>query len=171
MKVGEVSHMTKVQAKSHPTGKYRAYKKINGKEYQFYSKNKVEADREQERLERMASLAPRRVFALCGRLIGFRVMVRRRQNRSPCIYMQKRIGRQTSPSERGQFTYDQSFEEMWLWAKKEWKAYYALTARDMAEYSHQLKAAKRLYMSDVGKAEETLKEHECNKKDQRRVKT
>lgn len=128
----------------HPTGGYRAYKKINGKEFQFYSFNKAEADKKQEYFNALSSLKSKNVFSGCGRLCGFRVRKDRRPERNGSISMVMQ-----TKLRKKEYKYKSNFELFWKTTKDLWKENYDLTSADMKSYSVQLKTAKRIYIADL----------------------
>jgi hypothetical protein len=141
--------MTSVKKSNpHPTGVFRTYKKINGKEYVAYSKDKIEADKKQAEFESIAGLAPNKVFSSCGRFIGFRLILRRRIGRTPSIIMRKAVGKHKNQS-IGEKPYSNSFEDIWGWTKNEWKKTHNLLSMDIYAYKDEIKQAKRLYMNDL----------------------
>lgn len=129
--------------KPHPTGGWRAYKKINGREYQYYSRNKKDAEKKQREYESLAQLKPKRVFDTKGRLLGFKIQ----QHQRGTIDMRMQLkGENKSKSLTG-FT----FETVWRWTLKHWKSINELTTADIAAYTTELKAAKRIYLNDLSK--------------------
>lgn len=141
--------------RTHPTGGYRAYKKIDGVEYQFYSRDYNEAKEKQEYFEQLASLKAKQVFSACGRLKGCRLNIYRRKGRPAII-----IGRVATGPFRAQKTleirYKGNFEVVWKFIKQEWKKAYKLTSGDMSDYRIEIKEANRLYIYDLGKLESEL---------------
>lgn len=135
-------------AKPHPTGGWRAYKKIAGKEYQFYSRDKSEADKKQALLEATSKLKPKRVFAPCGRFVGVRVRLRVRADRRPAIYV-RITGPKGTKGLRAEWRYQGSFEENWARMRDKWKALHELMPADVAGYAQEIKQAKRLYLQDI----------------------
>ncbi|MDX1451113.1 MAG: hypothetical protein R3183_01060 [Oleiphilaceae bacterium] len=141
----------------HKTGGYRAYKKINGREFQFYFRDKASADKKQEELNALASLASKPPFSKCGRLLGFRIHLRNRAGRKPYIMVKVQIGPQNQQFKKD-WKYTGLFEDNWTKMKSLWMELHNLSLRNTAEYAKELKAAKRLYMADVAKYEKELAE-------------
>lgn len=145
-----------MSASLHPSGLYRAYKKINGKEYQIYRDTQQEADIEQEKLEVKSrlynSLKGKKVFAKCGRLHGYSIVKERRIGRIPTISWQRQLKiRDGYPCKSRR--YYGNFEIFWLEIKRDWAKFNELTPADLADYKHAIKMAKILYMQDVFKLE------------------
>jgi len=132
----------------HPTGGNRAYKKISGKEHDFHSINKNEADEKQAEFESIADLSSKKVFTACGRFIGFRLTLRKNAGRKPSISMRKEIGKYNAQDTK-ENTYNGSFEDLWSWTKTEWKTTHHFLPMDVYAYRDEIKIAKRLYMSDL----------------------
>lgn len=134
---------------------WRAYKKINGKEYQEYFSCYDEAQKRQNELDALSNLTPRRVFSTCGRLRGVRISARFRKGRKPAIIARVGIGpfRKQMLAEK---RYHGDFEELWSWIKVQWKRGHELMSQDAASYSKELLRAKHLYIQDVVKAEKSL---------------
>ncbi|TNC80213.1 MAG: hypothetical protein C9356_14900 [Oleiphilus sp.] len=140
----------------HPTGGYRAYKKIGGKEFQYYSRDLASAEKKQAEFEALSKLRGRPVFSSCGRMKGCRITLYKREGREPVI-----IGKVATGPFRQQRVvetrYNGCFSELWCWLKETWKEAYQLTSKDVAHYGDALRAAKRLYIRDLGLLEEQLK--------------
>jgi hypothetical protein len=143
----------------HTTGGFRAYKKINGIEYQFYSVDENEANEKQRVLEtksRLAnSLKSTRLFSACGRLIGVRVYEDKRPSKKWSIKMMVQLtvnGKQFRKEKK----YQGSFEPLWQHALTQWRSNLKLTLVDIFEYKVELSKAKRLYIHDVGTIEDKI---------------
>jgi hypothetical protein len=134
---------------AHETGQNRAYKQINGKVYQFYSKSKIEAEIIQSGLEGKASLfnslKPITMFSKCGRLVYLRVRCYKQTN-IPTFQLQVLDdGKQKKTQNR----LGKSFEVSWKKFLKLWRESLGLSVVDVLDYKDQILRAKRLYMSDV----------------------
>lgn len=152
---------------SHPSGGYRAYKKIAGKEYQYYSYCFDDANKKQVEFDALSQLKPKTVFSSCGRLKGCRINIYRRKGRNPII-----IGRIATGPFRNQksweIRYTGNFEILWRGIKRDWKEAYKLNSRDMVDYADLISLAKRLYIKDLFKCEtEVSEENERIKKSNR----
>ncbi len=141
------------EARPHPTGGYRAYKKVNGREFQFYSQDKAEADRKQQELNALARLKTKSPFSSCGRLIGYRIKPEVRMDRNPAVVVKVQIGKKSTS---WRFSPDGSFEAGWHKVVAHWKEAHGLLPQDVAAYASKLRAAKRLYRDDVDLAAKTL---------------
>jgi len=140
----------------HKTGGYRAYKKIHGIEYQFYSLDEHEAQEKQHEFENKSkianSLKAQSIFAKCGRLIGARFYLDNRPSRKTTIKIRAQFsfnGKQRTTEK----TYSGLFEPCWLHAYNAWRKHFNLTAKDVLDYKMELSQAKRLYIQDVGQLE------------------
>mgnify|MGYP000529982897 CR=1 FL=1 len=133
----------------HETGKNRAYKQINGKVYQFYSKDKLEAESYQSRLEDKArlfnSLKPITMFSKCGRLVYLRVRSYKKTN-TPTFQLQVL---DDGKQKKTQYRLERTFEVSWKKFLKLWRENLGLSVVDTLDYKEQILHAKRLYMSDV----------------------
>ncbi len=138
-------------AHAHPTGRFRAYKKINGREHQFYFKTLEEAEAKQAELDRMSRLKPKKVFSDCGRLIGFR-FYRHRRNGSISMRVQVRIN---GKDHRTEYVWRGSFEELWAKTVDLWAKLHDLHSTDLRDYLPQVRGAKRLYLRDLAELEAT----------------
>ncbi len=147
------------KALPHKTGGYRAYKKIAGREFQFYSRNQEEANRMQEKYDELAALKAKKVFSKCGRLLGFRFKLYTRADRKPRIIMRVQVGAFRN-QKITEWRYGGTFEENWLRIKSTWAEFHALHKVDVVGYAEELKIAKKLYIQDVGALEEKLRELE-----------
>lgn len=143
----------------HKTGGYRAYKKINGREFQFYFRDQTSAEKKQMELDALASLAGKSPFSKCGRLLGFRIHLRQRAGRKPYIMVKVQVGPHKNQYKK-EWKYRGSFEENWAAMKTKWMELHGLSKRDVADYAKELKAAKRLYIQDVAEHEKTLAAHD-----------
>ncbi|WP_299084956.1 hypothetical protein [uncultured Paraglaciecola sp.] len=133
----------------HASGKYRAYKKIRGREHQFYFATAEEAYDKQAHLDSMARLVSRPAFSRCGRLKGFRV---KRDARRGSIMMRVQLmveGRRVDTS----IAYHGEYAPLWREAYEQWKTLHQLTPADLADYLSKTQAARRLYMNDIREAE------------------
>ncbi len=139
----------------HKTGGYRAYKKIKGREFQFYFRDQASAEKKQAELDALASLAGKSPFSKCGRLLGVRIHLRNREGRKPYIMIKIQIGPHKNQYKK-EWKYTGSFEENWTRIKSKWMELHSLSKRDLADYGPELKAAKRLYIQDVAKHEQQL---------------
>lgn len=148
----------RTEALAHKSGGYRAYKKIAGREFQFYSKDREEANRMQQKFESLAALNVKKPFSKCGRLLGFRFHLSIRPGKSPYIGVRVQVGPFRNQTRR-QWKYSGSFEENWQRMRETWAELHGLQKLDVAAYTQDLKAAKRLYIQDASKFEEQLKEH------------
>lgn len=131
----------------HPTGGFRAYKKILGVEHQFYSKSEELANKEQEKFEVKAalytSLKFNNVFSPCGRLMGLRVITINKGQKviKPVFLLQVSVnGKQVKTQE----TIKNKFESHWRTFIKLWKEHYDLDTKDFIEIKKEIIAAKRL---------------------------
>ncbi len=129
--------------KPHPTGGYRAYKKINGKEHQYYSRSKQEAEKKQKEFDALASLKPKRVFDISGRLVGCKIF----RHHNGGINMNIQLKGLHKSKSLGAY----KFETVWGWTKEHWKHHHQLTPADIADYTKELKRAKRIYLNDLSK--------------------
>lgn len=146
-------------AHPHATGGYRAYKKILGHEHQHYFPSQEQAEKKQAELEQLSreltALAARKVFSSCGRIRGFRVVLRHRAGRRPRLFM--RIQRQQAGARRcKEVRYEGRFDAFWRRVRDEWAAINDLSPQDVAGYSRELRRAKQLYIADVGRLEPGL---------------
>lgn len=142
-------------ARLHSSGLYRAYKKINGKEYQFYFKKKLDADNKQKELNSLSKLVPKNPFSSCGRLIGFRLRLRRRKGRKPCIIVRMQVGVSGNQTQ-AEIRYQDSFEKLWSIMRMKWIEAHSLLPHDVSGYRAELKTAKRIYMQDLSELEDQL---------------
>lgn len=140
----------------HKTGGFRAYKKIAGREYQFYSKDQEIANKKQAELDALSSLKPARVFSTCGRMIGFRVKYRNRPDRRSRIYISVQVKNAVGRI-RNEWPID-DFEQGFRRLKKEWAAAHALLKEDIIDYRQEIKQAKRLYIQDYCAALEQMEQ-------------
>ncbi|WP_299075472.1 hypothetical protein [uncultured Paraglaciecola sp.] len=130
-------------------GKFRAYKKIRGRERQFYFASRCLAEKKQAELDSFARLLSRPVFSRCGRLKGFRVKIDRRRN-TICVRVQiLSEGRRVDTS----IAYNGDFSCLWSDVYAAWKRLHQLNSRDAASYAEKVKDAKRLYFNDVIRSE------------------
>lgn len=129
--------------KPHPTGGWRAYKKISGREYQYYSRNKKDAEKKQRELDSLAQLKPKRVFDTKGRLIGFKIKHHHRGGID--------MNMQLKGVKKSKRLTVHPFETVWRWTLKHWKELNELTTADIAAYTIELKTAKRIYLNDLSK--------------------
>lgn len=137
------------ESRPHPTGGNRAYKKVGGRELQFYSQNKAEADAMQEKFDSIAALHRKEPFSRCGRLVGFRFQLRVRKGRQPYICLKGQLG-PSGNRKKCEYKYQGSFEQSWRELKQIWAQWHGLRPADVADYTDMLKQAKRLYMKDIG---------------------
>ena len=144
---------------THPTGGYRAYKKINGFEHQYYFRRLSDAERKQRDLEALASLKPSVKFAKCGRLHGIRIYCRARKGRRKYVFASVQI----SPYPKRELLYSGCFEDFWKDILRTWRECRSLTSADIAGYSKELRVAKRLYLSDFSEADEKLDQRDAKK--------
>ncbi len=145
----------------HKTGGFRAYKKIGGREFQFYSKDKAEADIKQAEFGKLAALKPKQAFSTCGRLKGFRINLRKKKDRAPYIFVKKQVGKFRNQQTK-EWVYSGRFEDEWGKIKTLWAEAHALLPSDLADYSARIRAAKRLYIKDVAVCEAELKTYRKN---------
>lgn len=145
-----------MSARLHSPGLYRAYKKINGKEYQVYFKTQKEADKEQKKLEDKShlynSLLGKKVFRKCGRLWGYSIRLEHRPKRKTAIHWQRQLRRREGYVTK-QRTYRGNFARFWQEIKKDWIDFNELTPADLAGYKSRLKEARMMYMQDIVKLE------------------
>lgn len=131
----------------HPSGLHKAYKKINGFEYQYYYKHKSSADKKQRELDALAALKPKKVFANDGRLLGFRIKAHYRYGHlAMCMQLTVEGKRKTK-----QITCNQAFETVWKQTKRWWREHHELDQDCFKTYAKELKAAKRLYLNDLSR--------------------
>lgn len=126
----------------HKSGCWRAYRKINGKEYQFYSKDYKIAKTKQEYFDSIAQLHTRNIFNTSGRLSG--VGIAKNRNK---LYLKMEITRSNTKF-RKTFSLEsrslrQAFKEMIPYLKE------ARGLISMHEYASQVKMALSLYQSDI----------------------
>ena len=135
----------------HPIGGFRAYKKINKVEHQFYSFDKCEADAKQAEFELLAneaiSNAPKKLFSEDGRFIGFRINCCFRRERRTCIEIRQQITG-VSGLVRQQTSY-KTIELMWQWIREQWVTFHDLSVDELIRFSNEIKRAKALYEADV----------------------
>ncbi|CAA0078541.1 Uncharacterised protein [BD1-7 clade bacterium] len=136
-------------AHSHPTGRYRAYKKINGREHQFYFRTLEEAQAKQKELDSMARLKPKKVFADCGRLVGFR-FYRHKRNGHVAMRVQVRI---KGKDHRTEYVWRDSFEALWNKTIDLWSSLHGLHSTDLRDYREKIRDAKRIYLRDLAELE------------------
>lgn len=144
------------QALPHKSGGYRAYKKIAGRELQFYSRDLKEANRMQGKYESLATLNTKSPFAKCGRLLGVRFGLYTKLGNTPYIQIRVQIGPFRN-QRTSQWKYSGSFEKNWRRIKEVWAEFHELQKVDVAGYSKELKAAKRIYIQDAATFESELK--------------
>lgn len=147
--------MSIAEASPHKTGGYRAYKKIRGREFQFYSRDKKEADKKQKEFNQLSALAKKPPFSTCGRLLGFRIRICTKKGRKPYMAVIMQIGPYHQQRKR-QWKYDGKFEKNWQQMKQLWIEEHNLLPCDIADYSKEIRQAKRLYIEDAGRLEEEL---------------
>lgn len=129
----------------HPSGLHKAYKKINGFEYQDYFAKESDADKRQRELDALAALKPKKVFTTNGRLLGFHIKAHHRYGHvAMCMQLVVDGKRKTK-----QITCNQSFERVWRQTKTWWRQYHGLDIDCFKTYAQELKQAKRLYLSDL----------------------
>lgn len=128
----------------HSTGTYRAYKKINGKEYQFYFTDLNEAERKQAELDSLAKLNPKPSFRKSGHIVGFRLRKDRRPGRGA---ISMKIQKKDFHKE---YKYNGNFNEFWKRTIELWKEINGVTKEDVAGYRKELREAKRVYMKEIG---------------------
>jgi hypothetical protein len=136
----------------HKTGGFRAYKKVGGHEFQYYSRNKLKADKKQGEYNQLSGLNSKNVFAPCGRLVGFRIRLRKRKGRTPYILVRKAVG-PFREQEIEEWKYSGCFEYEWEKIKKAWAESHSLLPSDIIDYIDRIKVAKRLYINDVAASE------------------
>lgn len=139
----------------HPFGGYRAYKKINGREYQFYSRDRTVAEKKQKELDSLSALKSKKVFSKCGRFKGVRINLIIRDGRKPKIVACVQVGPYRKQTKK-EYVYKGIFEDMWKWIISQWKYYYSLYPQDVIDYYDQIKKAKIIYISDLSLKEEHL---------------
>ena len=149
----------------HKHGKYRAYKKINCKEYQFYFSDKKEADRKQIELDELALNTPiplkARLFNKDGRFIGFRVSLYKRKGRKQSIIAKQQITG-VNGIVRDSMTH-QTNELTWRWIKTRWLNFHNLHVDKLIELSDEIKLARALYESDIIKYKIEIKQKDEKK--------
>lgn len=132
----------------HPTGQFRAYKKINGVEYQHYFPTLEEAQTKQQNLDTLSSLNPPKHFWNSGAMRGLSIRQDSRPGRNNALsFCLQCMGI------RRDITYRGNFEKTWKEAKNEWKRLRGLSPADMVCYKEELKSAKQFYMQRVGELE------------------
>lgn len=133
----------------HPTGGYRAYKKIFGVEHQFYTLDKHEAEKIQSNLDNKSNVAysfkSPTLFSRCGRLVGLRVRAYKKTYK-PTFQLQVTVNGKQKKTE---VLFKDSFEVMWKQFFKLWREHFNLLIVDTLDYKEEIKKAKRLYMQDV----------------------
>lgn len=140
----------------HPTGGFRAYKRINGFEYQVYERELEKAQQAQTRLDALAKLSSSPAIAKCNRLLGCRLRLISRADRAPYIAM--RIVRQNGLKRTYKdIRYKGQFEPFWKLVLEHWKSIYEISREDARDLFDEIKRAKSLYLSDLGKLEEQMK--------------
>lgn len=135
--------------KKHPTGGYRAYKKIGRVEHQLYSNDVVEANTMQAELDAKsnlhASLKPQKLFSKCGRLVHLRVRKYKKTNK-PTFQLQVLKGSKQVKTEK---IYKGCFNSSWKVFFKLWRVHFGLSMIDVFEEKERFITAKRLYMKDI----------------------
>ena len=125
----------------HPTGGFRAYKKIFGVEYQLYSFDENHARKLQEELNIRSDIAKSlkgtKLFSRCGRLVGLRVRMYKKTNK-PMFQLQYSVNGKQKKIER---MCKQSFETMWKLFLGLWRESLNLSVRDTIECKEQMTKA------------------------------
>lgn len=138
----------------HESGGFRAYKKINGVEHQFYSYDESECDTKQLEYDALAVKTAKRkgpsLFNKSGRLSGFTIAAQIRKNRTPWIDAKKQITKE-GEIQRDQITV-KNINDAVAWLVKEWVEFHQLTADQLIKLSGEIKVAKALYLADISKA-------------------
>ena len=129
-----------MSALPHSTGRYRAYKKINGVEFQHYFSSQSKADTKQEELELLSKLAHKTRFRANGSMIGVSFKVERRAGRKKTISVCLNIDKNSR-----QLVFKDSFDKTWGRTIRGWSEMAQLHSRDIIEYREQLRVAKAYY--------------------------
>jgi hypothetical protein len=133
----------------HPSGGFRAYKKINGITHQRYSFDQRFAQKMQDELDAKSravnALKGRSIFHADGRLIGLRVRDYKKTNRAT-FQLQVLVDGKQKKTER---FFKSSFEVTWKIFFTLWREHYSLSMTDIISYKEKITKAKRLYMQDV----------------------
>lgn len=138
----------------HPIGGFRAYKKINGVEHQFYSFERNEADLKQEEFDNLAAEAinnaPTKLFSKTGRFVGFSINAVFRKKRTPKIIVQMQIKKEGQLT-RKMITH-RTNELTWRWIRREWKDFYEVSIDERIALQNKINLAKSLYEADISTA-------------------
>lgn len=139
----------------HKTGRYRAYKKIQGREYQQYFHTQEEADAAQRKLDALASLKPDKAFNEDGSMVGVTLRLRRRTGRPARITMRIQLNGQQK-----EVTYTGAFEGFWKEVMANWKALRGLHQVSYAGYATDIRQAKRFYIQALSELEGAISKDE-----------
>ncbi len=141
---------------AHATGGFRAYKKINGIEYQLYAKDESKALALQHKLDKkkveFSSLRSRQYFCPKDKLTGIGVRYLTAKKSIVLIAQYTVNGKQV----KKQKTYQGQFEQLWQFAIKQWREYFNINTHDYVEMMPQIKKAKRQYIQELGQLESRL---------------
>jgi hypothetical protein len=147
--------ITFMAVSEHVIGGHRAYKQINCVVHQFYSHNKEVAERIQEDLESKAriykALKSNRLFSKCGRLAYLRIRKYKKTNEATFQLQIFEDGKQ----KKTQCKLKSSFEVSWVKFLKLWRESMGFSVIDIQEHKEEIIKAKRLYMQDVYRLENT----------------
>lgn len=139
----------------HETGGYRAYKKINGKEYQFYSFDEIECNNKQIEFDQLAlTTAKVTLFNKNGRFNGFSIGLIIRKNAKPYISARKQIVKR-GELHKEEKTIKNTHDSI-AWILESWSEYYDLNHKQLMDFSYKIKLAKALYLLDIIKAQEKI---------------
>lgn len=135
----------------HETGGYRAYKKINGKEYQFYSHDIKECDVKQIEFDLLAfKFKKSKLFNKKGTLTGFTICAVLRKGRAPSIVAKKQItGKNGIEREELKVT---NVTDAIAWMLAIFVDFHHLKSEQLIKLSSEIKLAKSIYLVDINKA-------------------
>ncbi|WP_440874279.1 hypothetical protein [Thalassotalea sp. PLHSN55] len=141
----------------HATGGYRAYKKINGIEYQLYAKDENKALALQSQLDKkkreLSSLRSPQYFCPNDKLTGIGIRYLTAKKSIVLIAQFTVNGKQV----KRQKTYKGRFEQLWQFAIAQWRAHFNIDTQDYIDMTPQIKKAKRQYIQELGLLEERIK--------------
>ncbi len=140
----------------HPTGGYRAYKKINHIPHVFYSHDPQEAAVKQAEFDAKAALNPRKLLKKTGRLIGFTLRITRRKNRTPKINVHQHL-QHKNELVRIQIVYT-SPVVMWQQILTRFITFHNLSEDTLQTLNHKILRAKALYFADLYRLLDELSE-------------
>jgi hypothetical protein len=145
----------------HKTGGFRAYKKINGEEYQFYSHDINECHVKQHKFDKLAQdtkkITPVKHFDKVGFFFGFSLALRRKKNSYDCynysLFMRKQLYIDDKAM-RAQCT--GNCADMVNFAFNSWCEFFNISDDQLIDYAHKIQKAKSLYTARYHQLKEEM---------------